>query len=85
MNPIPPIYRNEVLAGFACCHPSMLTMLRQQTSRASKCMRNSGGVFLPTIRIVTEAPLVNFGREPATSFEPIGLPADWQNHPLWKS
>jgi len=32
---------------YACTVVAQVTGFPQQTSRASKCMRNSGGIFLP--------------------------------------
>jgi hypothetical protein len=85
MNPIPLISQNQVRAGFTCDNSSMLAVFRQQTSRASACMRNSGGIFLPALQAVKATPTVKFTRESATFLTRIGLPADWRNHPLWKS
>jgi hypothetical protein len=85
MNPIRQISPNDEVAAFACGDEGMLATSSQQTSRASACMRNSGGIFFPTLQAVKATPPVKFGRESANYLTRIGLPADWQNHPLWKS
>jgi hypothetical protein len=85
MNLIRQISQDEAASAFTCGDEFLLPLSRQQTSRASACMRNSGGVFLPALRADKEAPPVKFGWVPAIFIEPIGLLADWQNHPLWKS
>jgi hypothetical protein len=46
MNLIRQISQDEAAAGFTCGDEFLLPLSRQQTSRASACMRNSGGIFL---------------------------------------
>jgi hypothetical protein len=73
-----------IQTSLSCLVAGMALLVSQQTSRASEFKRNSGGIFLPVGSDIARVIFPQFDEFPDVPLDPMGLPADWRNHPLWK-